>query len=340
MDILHDASLKPFNTLKIDVSVSRFCRIKSIDDLITVIGTDEYLKSKKTVLGGGSNIVLLKNIDGYVLHNEIAGIEIESETDTVVDLNVGGGENWHKLVQTCVENGWGGIENLALIPGTVGGAPVQNIGAYGVELKDVLLSVNCVDLMTGEKKVLSNADCQFDYRDSVFKHKLKNKYFIFSVLIRLHKFPKLNLAYGEITQRLLKNKIQEPTLIDVFHTICAIRTNKLPDPAILANAGSFFKNPIIPYSKFQQLADKFKSIPHYPAANNQIKLAAGWLIEQAGWKGRSLGPVRMFENQALVLINNGGNGQQVLQLAEQVKLAVGEKFQIELEIEPELLPSY
>ncbi len=339
MDILHDASLKPFNTLKIDVSASRFCKIKSIDDLISLIGTEEYLKSKKTVLGGGSNIVLLKNIDGYVLHNEIDGIEIESETDTSVDLSVGGGENWHKLVQTCVEKGWGGIENLALIPGTVGAAPVQNIGAYGVELKDVLLSVNCIDLMTGEKKVLSNADCKFDYRDSVFKQNLKNKYFIYSVVIRLHKFPKLNLAYGEITQQLLKNKIQDPTLMDVFHAICTIRTNKLPDPSILANAGSFFKNPIVSCSQFQQLTDKFKPIPHYPAANNQIKLAAGWLIEQAGWKGRSLGPVRMYENQALVLINNEGNGHQVLQLVEQVKLAVREKFQVELEIEPELLPS-
>lgn len=338
MQLLQHYSLRSFNTLKVEAKADFFCTITQVSDIAELAQQPAYLNSEKLVLGGGSNILLLGDYPGYVLHNTISGVTLESETDQYVDLRVGGGENWHALVQYCVAQGWGGIENLALIPGTAGAAPVQNIGAYGVELKDVLVSLCCVELNSGELKTLTNAECEFGYRDSVFKRQLKNQFLISSILIRLQKKPQLKLGYGEITQQLQLKNISQPDLQDVFDTICEIRAKKLPDPAVLPNAGSFFKNPLITATQFSVLTQQFDAIPHYPAPNQQIKLAAGWLIEQAGWKGKGLGAVRMYEKQALVLVNEGGSGADVIRLAQQVQQAVREKFQVELEIEPDVLP--
>jgi len=338
MEIQTNKSLQAYNTLNIDVSAECFCAIRDINELVELTRMPAYQSALKTVLGGGSNLLLKCDLPGFVLHNEINGKQVLAETSAEVELQVGGGENWHELVTYCVQRGWGGIENLALIPGTAGAAPVQNIGAYGVELKDVLISVECVDLVSGEVCNFSQTECEFGYRDSVFKRHFRHRFLISSIRIRLQKNPSLKLNYGEIQQQLQQKNILAPTLRDVFNVICEIRSNKLPDPATLPNAGSFFKNPVVKLNDYLRLEQQYGVLPHYPAGEGRVKLAAGWLIEQAGWKGKALGPVRMYERQALVLVNEGGTGQEVLQLAEAVRDSVLTKFNVLLEIEPDVMP--
>jgi UDP-N-acetylmuramate dehydrogenase len=283
------------------------------------------------ILGGGSNLLLTQNLLGLTIKNEIDGIEIMLENEHEVLVKVGGGVVWHQFVLWAVANGLGGIENLSLIPGTVGASPIQNIGAYGVELKDVFHSLDAYDLGTGEPCTFHQEECQFGYRDSVFKRELKGKFFIVNVNFRLQKHPKTNTAYGDIQRILQEWEIAKPTISDVSNAVIHIRQSKLPDPAVIGNAGSFFKNPELEPADFQRFKEKFPEAPNYPQADGRVKLPAGWLIEQAGWKGERIGDAGCHAKQALVLVNYGeAKGEEILALAEKIQASVLEKFGIAL----------
>lgn len=325
-------NLKKLNTLAIDSVAKYFSVIKSKEDLLSAISYAKENKLKIVILGGGSNVLLLAKIDALVLKNEIKGMSVIKETKTKAIISAYSGDTWSSFVSYAVTNKLYGIENLFLIYGTVGAAPVQNIGAYGVELKDVFLSLKAINLKTGKEKEFSREECQFGYRDSVFKKSLKDKYFIYQVSLNLSKKKSFKLDYGSIKTDLKAKGIKSPELKDVVFTIAEIRNSKLPNPYIIPNAGSFFKNPEISGAKFKALQKKYPDMPFYPLVA-KYKIPAGWLIESVGLKGKEFGPVSMYERQALILVNKGGSAKQVLALVTKVKREVKKKFGLDLELE-------
>ncbi|OWY22762.1 UDP-N-acetylmuramate dehydrogenase [Sphingobacteriales bacterium UPWRP_1] len=332
-------SLKPYNTFGIEVQARYFAHInhiQQVQELATSKGM--FTQMPKLPLGGGSNLLFTQNYNGLVLYNCLKGIAIDRESSQTVWLTVQGGEVWHELVQYCVAQNWGGLENLSLIPGSAGAAPIQNIGAYGVELKDVFVQLQAVHLASGEIHNFSNAECRFGYRNSIFKTAFKGQYFICSVTLQLKKNPQFNLQYGEVQRTLEQLGYINPTVQAVSHAICHIRNAKLPNPAELGNCGSFFKNPELETTTFEYLHRLHNTMPHYPAANGRMKIPAAWLIEQCGWKGRRIGNTGTHVNHALVLVNYGNaTGAEIKQLAESIQQSVLDRFGILLEPEVNIL---
>jgi UDP-N-acetylmuramate dehydrogenase len=324
--------LQAYNTFGLSAKAEFFDEFTSVDEL------DGYLKHNRNrellVIGGGSNILLTKNITGLVLKNNLKGIEVVNETPSEVIIKASAGETWHDLVLFSIENNYGGIENLSLIPGSVGAAPMQNIGAYGVEIKDVFKELEAYEIATGEIHVFTNKDCQFGYRESIFKRELKGKYVILSVSLRLNKSNEVNTSYGAIETRLKEMGISSPTIKDVSAAVIHIRKSKLPDPAEIGNSGSFFKNPVVNKEKFESLKKRYPALANYPIDENNIKLAAGWLIDNAGWKGKTLGNYGVHKDQALVLVNYGGaTGSDIYQLSRDILASIKDLYDIELERE-------
>ena len=333
----NNISLKPYNTFGIDVNANRFSKFSSIDELISVLAQRKE-EEPLLILGGGSNVLLTKSFEGLVLKNEIKGFEIIEETENEVVVEAGAGEVWHQFVINCIEHGFAGLENLSLIPGSVGASPMQNIGAYGVEIKDVFDHLLAFEISSGEMKRFNKEDCAFGYRESVFKNIYKNQFVICRVAFRLKKNPDINTSYGAIESELNKMGITSPSIRDVSNAVIAIRQSKLPDPAVLGNAGSFFKNPVVIESQVEQIKKTYPDIPNYPAENGKRKLAAGWLIETSGWKGKVIETCGVHKLQALVLVNYGGStGKQILNLSSQIIHDVEAKFGVTLEREVNIL---
>ena len=331
-------SLKKYNTFGIDVMAQYFAGFSTIEQLEELLEFEKLKinnpKSSTFILGGGSNILFTKNVEGVVLKNEIKGIETIGEDENYVYLKAGAGENWHQLVLYCINNNLAGMENLSLIPGNVGASPMQNIGAYGVEIKDVFHQLEAFHLL--EKKIVRFAkdDCKFGYRESIFKGELKDQFVILNVTYRLNKIPHFNTSYGAIEQELQSMGIKEFTIQAISQAVINIRSSKLPDPAVVGNAGSFFKNPEIDNEQFLNLRTAFSAIVGYDLHNGKTKLAAGWLIEQCGWKGKRVGNTGCYERQALVLVNYGGaTGKEVKTLAYAIIDSVEERFGVRLEAE-------
>lgn len=331
MNTTYNTSLKQYNSFGIDVSARQLSSFQSADELIELIkqlGTQQFM-----ILGGGSNILLTKDFDGYVLKNEISGIEVVHEDDRHVYVKAGAGENWHKFVLFCLDRDLAGVENLSLIPGNVGASPMQNIGAYGVEIKDVFYDLEAFHIKSGKVVTFSHADCEFGYRESVFKNKHKGEYVILSVTFQMNKIPEYNTSYGAIEDE-LQRMGKGVSIQTISQAVINIRTSKLPDPAKIGNAGSFFKNPTIPDEQFDKLRQAHPGVPAYPQGNGLVKIAAGWLIEQCGWKGYRKGDAGVHEKQALVLVNYGNaKGADIYELSEEIKKSVFDKFGVELERE-------
>jgi UDP-N-acetylmuramate dehydrogenase len=338
MSVLQESiSLKPYNTFGIPVNTRYFAEIVNEGDLVQLLSSGLIEEQKLLVLGGGSNILFTKDFNGLVIKVSIPGISSIEDGNNVI-VTSGAGVVWNDLVQHCVQRGFGGIENLSLIPGTVGASPIQNIGAYGVELKDVFESCVAYQVSTGRSKVFNYKDCRFGYRDSIFKNELKDQYIITSVSLKLSKSPNVNIQYGAIKEELANRNISSPTISDVSAVVSDIRVSKLPDPSTIGNAGSFFKNPVIDQAEFDPILEQFPEIVHYPAPNGKVKLAAGWLIEQCGFKGIVHGETGTWKNQALVLVNHGhATGQEVYSFSEQIIFAVNAKFHVKLEREVNIL---
>lgn len=329
-------SLKAYNTFGIDVRASSFIMVKEEVQLREIIRGG---KTIQLILGGGSNILLTKDIEGLVIKNDILGIEVVEESEESVIVRVGGGENWHDFVCWCLERDYGGVENLSLIPGTVGAAPIQNIGAYGVELKEVFVQLEAIELASGRTKVFTKSDCEFGYRDSIFKREAKGKYLISRVQLKLTKKEhQLHCEYGAVSNTLNAMGVDQPSIQTISKAIISIRSSKLPNPKTLGNSGSFFKNPEVEATQFNALQALFPNIVHYPLPNKKVKIPAGWLIEQCGWKGKRLGAVGSYEKQALVLVNYGGaKGHEVAKFANDIQNSVLEKFGILLVSEVNIL---
>ncbi|KKR69988.1 MAG: UDP-N-acetylenolpyruvoylglucosamine reductase [Candidatus Nomurabacteria bacterium GW2011_GWB1_40_7] len=330
MKILKDYSLFKLNTFGILANAKFFVGVESEKDLAELFNLSEFKQNKKMFLGGGSNVLFTKDFDGIVVLNKLKGVEIlENNADTVI-IRAMGGEIWHDLVMFAVNNGYWGIENLSSIPGTVGAAPMQNIGAYGAELKDCLESVEAYEIGAGKKKIFNKKECEFGYRDSVFKNELKGKYFISAITLKLDKKEKKNITYKVLADFFERNNIKVKNPKDVSDAVIFIRKSKLPDPKILGNAGSFFKNVFVDKGQLEKLRNKYPDIPHFEE-NEAIKIPAGWLIEQCGWKGKRIGNVGVHEKQALVLVNYGGaTGLEIMELANKIIISVKEKFGLEL----------
>jgi len=330
MHLQQNVSLKPYNTFGIDVPAELFTEVSKVDDLAEIT----QLPQRKHILGGGSNILLSQPVDGLVVHNKLKGIAVEKEDDNNVWLKVQSGEIWHDLVLHAVDHGWGGIENLALIPGTVGASPIQNIGAYGVEAKETIDSVTFWYWKEKTFLTYSNRDCAFGYRDSIFKHQLKDKVFITSVVYKLNKNPEYNTSYGAVKQELDNMGVFELSAKAIAYAVMNIRNSKLPDPKKIGNAGSFFKNPTISRKQYELLLAKYDSIPMYPVSNELIKIPAAWLIEHCGWKGYKKGDIGVHANQALVLVNYGNaKGKDIWKLSDDIVTTVKAEFNIVLERE-------
>lgn len=337
LQIQENVSLKNFNTFGIDTRARYFVEIAHEDELTELFADPQWQQTERLVLGGGSNMLMVSDFDGLVIRMNIRGIEHRISHDDVY-VEVGGGEVWNGLVNYCVDHGYAGIENLSLIPGSVGASPIQNIGAYGVELKDVFHSCRAFEIATGTFKSFSKEDCKFGYRESVFKAELKGLYIIVSVKFHLSLIPNLNIQYGAIGQELQNRGIVNPTIKDVSQVVAHIRVSKLPDPSTIGNAGSFFKNPVISAEEFATVQAKFPDVVNYPAADGGVKLAAGWLIEQCGWKGKTAGHTGTWKNQALVLVNHGGaTGQEVYDFSSQIIDSVYTKFGVTLQREVNII---
>lgn len=329
--IKSDVNLQPYNTLQIPATAHRFAEVTSTSQLQTILEEVSPEDKPLLVLGGGSNILFADDFEGTILHIKIAGKRIIKENDNHVWLEIGAGENWHETVRYCVEQGWGGIENLSLIPGTVGAAPIQNIGAYGVELEEVFEQLEAVHLESGEKHIFENDDCKFGYRDSIFKNELKGQYAVTTVVLKLSKVPDINSSYGAIQSELDERGITEPDISDISDIVVDIRNSKLPDPQKLGNAGSFFKNPIVDEELYQQILEEYPNVPGYSMGTGRTKVPAGWLIEEAGWKGKVVGNVGTYRQQALVIVNHGGaTGREILSLADNIQTSVKDQFGIAL----------
>jgi UDP-N-acetylmuramate dehydrogenase len=333
MNIQESISLKPFTTFGIDQKAKYFTRVGTLSELKAALLAAKEKQLPVFILGGGSNILLTRDIDALVIKLEIKGINLVKEEGDQLFVEVGAGEMWHELVLHSISQDWAGLENLSLIPGTVGASPMQNIGAYGVEIKDVFDSLQAMHRETLEMHSFDAKACQFGYRESVFKQTLKDQYVITSVTFRLSKTPKFHLEYGAIREVLAANGIEQPSIRAISDAVIQIRQSKLPDPKEIGNAGSFFKNPTISNTQFEALKAAYPSIPGYPSAEG-VKVAAGWLIEQAGWKGKRVGDVGVHTKQALVLVNyGGGSGKELKNLSEQIQASVFEKFGIHLQPE-------
>ena len=337
--ITRNVSLKAYNSFGIDVQAAMMTSVSSAQELKAVLSNETISNVPKLILGGGSNILFTADYPGLVILNNIKGITAKNIGQGDYLVTAGAGENWHQFVQHTVSMGWGGLENLSLIPGTVGAAPIQNIGAYGVEVKDVIHNVEAVSLKDGSIVTFSAADCHFGYRDSIFKRAAKGQFVITAVTFILTEHPILHTGYGAIEDELKKNHITQPSIADISKAVINIRSSKLPDPKNLGNAGSFFKNPEIDEHQFLSLKSEHPGIIAYPSGTpGQMKLAAGWLIEQCGWKGKQIGQVGMHAQQALVLVNYGGaTGRALLNHAELVRNSVHDKFGVMLEMEVNIL---
>lgn len=337
-NIQQDISLKPYNTFGIDVSAKLFGEFSSTEELKSILNDKKYSNEELLILGGGSNVLFTKNQNGLVLHNQIKGIEkVEEDEDSIV-LAGGSGNEWHEFVLHAINSDLGGLENMSLIPGSLGASPMQNIGAYGVEVKDHFEWLEAYHIESGEIHRFDNQKCEFGYRESVFKRALKGQYIIVKVAFRLAKHHQLNTSYGAIEQELEKLNLSSPTIKNVSDAVIKIRQSKLPDPKEIGNSGSFFKNPVIDNETFQKIKAQFPTIASYPSGSNKTKVAAGWLIDQAGWKGKTINNYGVHKNQALVLVNYGGaTGKQIYDLSTEIIQSVNEKYGIELEREVNIL---
>jgi len=329
IDIQANVSLTSFNTFGLAAKAKRFGVFRSIVELkegLAAKGEDDLL-----ILGGGSNILLTQDFDGLVLKNELKGIELLKEDEEHIWVKAMAGEDWHQFVLHCIEHDWAGIENMSLIPGTVGAAPMQNIGAYGVEIKDVFVQLEALEMSTQSLRTFSNVECEFGYRESVFKKDLKGQYVICSVTLKLRKEPVFNTSYGAIQETLDEMKISDLSIKAVSDAVIQIRQSKLPDPAKIGNSGSFFKNPVIEGIDFEGLKAEFPDIPGYKLETGEVKVPAAWLIEQAGWKGKTFGQIGVHKKQPLVLVNYGnGDGRDIQHLSQEIRSSVRKKFGIEL----------
>ncbi len=368
MKIEQNKSLRFLNTLGVDAAAKYFTKIRSVEEFRELAGDPRFSGEKKLILGGGSNILLTKDFDGWVVKNAIPGVAVTSETDSEVIVTVGAGEVWNDLVMGCIQKNYGGLENLSLIPGLTGAAPIQNIGAYGVELQDTFHELEAIEIHSGVLAKFNAVDCAFGYRDSIFKHKFQGQFLITSVSFKLKKLSapasryRFRIEYGDLRRTLDEMKIQDLSLKAVSDAVCQIRRAKLPDSKEIGNAGSFFKNPSVSQSQFKALAYEYPKMPHYLQQDETVKIPAGWLIEQCGWKGKTVGRVGCHKTQALVLVNYGGpntdqsersgdwgrpnyhsgkeiksfggaTGKEILEFSEAISQSVKEKFGIELSCE-------
>ncbi len=329
-------SLKSLNSFGIDVNADNFCSVENLNELF------KFLKTKPSnlfILGGGSNILFTKNVEGTVLHINLKGIEILKESNLFSEVKVSAGENWHDFVLWSIDKNLGGLENLSLIPGNVGTAPIQNIGAYGVELKDNFVSCEAINLSTLEIETFTNLECKFGYRNSIFKSEKRGKYIIISVTFKLtNKNHNIKTSYGDIKKQLEKNSIKHPTIKDISDAVILIRKSKLPDPKVIGNAGSFFKNPIINSKTFSTIIKQFPNIPNYKISKEEIKIPAGWLIEKAGFKGKKFNNYGVHDKQALVLVNYGNaSGKEILELSKLIQKTIITIFGIKLEREVNII---
>lgn len=333
MELKTDFSLKNYNTFGIEAKAKQFVAVHSIAELKTVL--EQYPTQKKFVLGGGSNMLLTQDIDALVIHVDLKGKKIIKETEEFVWVESQAGENWHEFVLWTIHQNFGGLENMSLIPGNVGTTPVQNIGAYGTEIKDTLQSCEAIAIANQEIKTFTKIECNFGYRESIFKNEVKDQYIITSVVFKLtKKNHKINISYGDIKGELAKSNIENPSLIDVSNAVIAIRQGKLPDPKELGNSGSFFKNPILLKSDFDKIHQKFPEIKFYEISESQVKIPAGWLIEQAGFKGKRFGDAGIHKNQALVLVNYGNaTGLEILNVSKNIQKTIFKIFGIHIEAE-------
>jgi len=335
MKLQHNISLKDFNTFGIDANAKNYVSITSKEDLKNVIA-----KTKEIfVLGGGSNLLLTKDIDLLVVHINTKGITVKEINPNEVHVRAEAGENWHEFVLWCISKNFGGLENLSLIPGNVGTCPIQNIGAYGIEVKDTITEVNAIEICSGKLKTFTNSACEFNYRNSIFKNELKHKFIITSVTFKLtQKKHSLNYSYGAIKNELELHKITEPTIKDISKAVIKIRNSKLPDTKKIGNSGSFFKNPVVHHDHFKTLKNQYPNIPSYALSEKEYKIPAGWLIEQCGFKGKRFGETGSHQNQALVLVNYGNaTGQEVYDFAQKIQKTVLTTFSIALEIEVNII---
>ena len=338
MNIIANYPLLKLNTFGVDVKAKYFVSINTVNELIELTKTKVFKDSQLLILGGGSNILFTKDFDGLVILNNIKGKEIIDQTQESIFLKIGAGENWHELVMYTVDNGWGGIENLSLIPGNTGTAPMQNIGAYGVEIKETFVELEALEISSGKIVKFNNSDCEFGYRESVFKNKMKNQYIILNITLELKKNPVLNINYGDVKAILESQNINNPSIKDVSDAIISIRQSKLPDPKIIGNSGSFFKNPIVSLNQLELIKKKYPNVVNYKINENEFKIAAGWMIERAGWKGKKFNNYGVHEKQALVLVNYGlANGMEIFNLSEEIILDIKDKFGITLEREVNII---
>ncbi|WP_298902380.1 UDP-N-acetylmuramate dehydrogenase [uncultured Psychroserpens sp.] len=337
MQIQNNISLKPYNTFGIDVKAKQFVSVNSVEDLKAIYALEHT--PNKFILGGGSNMLLTKDVDSLVIHLNIKGKDIIAKSDSEVLVQAMAGENWHEFVLWTLEKDFGGLENLSLIPGNVGTSPIQNIGAYGVELKDVFHSCDALNLDTLNIETFTKEDCGFDYRNSIFKQQAKGKYIIVSVVFNLSvNVHSLHTNYGAIQSELERMQVSKPTIKDVSKAVIAIRESKLPNPKEIGNSGSFFKNPIISSKDFLKLKENFPDVPHYIVSKDDVKIPAGWLIEYAGFKGKTFGTYGVHKKQALVLVNYGGsNGSDILKLSALIQDTVARIFDINIEAEVNII---
>ena len=328
MDFSKNISLKKYNTFGLNINAKLFCEIKSQDNLHELLNTIEYKNNKSLIIGGGSNILFVCDYDGLIIKNNLIGKEIISDNEKSTTIRVGAAENWHSFVLWSIKRNLCGIENLSLIPGSVGASPIQNIGAYGVEVKDFIVSVEGINLKTKKSFTLKNSECNFKYRESIFKNKLKDKVIITHVNFKLSKIPINNTKYGEIMEEIKRLKLPISPQ-NICKAVINIRTRKLPDPKIIGNIGSFFKNPIVSNSFFLKTQKKFPEIIGYKISKNKTKVAAGWLIDQCGWKGYRKEDAGVHKNQALVLVNYGNaSGREIILLSKEIQQSVKDKFEI------------
>lgn len=338
MQVQENVSLKQYNTFGIEAAARWFSSFTSQNELQELLALQQQKSTNRLILGGGSNMLLTKDVDGIVMKNEVKGIEVVNEDHEFIYLRSGAGENWHQLVQYAVQQNWGGLENLSLIPGNVGASPMQNIGAYGVEIKEVMNELQALHIHDQQLVTFSNADCAFGYRESVFKRKFKNEFVILNVTYKLRKQPVYHISYGAIQQELEKMGVKELSVKAISDAVIQIRSSKLPDLKVTGNAGSFFKNPSVSIHQYQQLKQEFPEIVAYPNADGTFKLAAGWLIEQCGWKGYRKGDAGCHAKQALVLVNYGSAaGSEIVALSKEITESVQKKFQVTLETEVNII---
>jgi UDP-N-acetylmuramate dehydrogenase len=336
MDILKNQSLLHYNSFGINAQTAYFANVQTIDDIKEGL---EFARDKRLlILGGGSNLLILKDWDGLAMHIDLQGIEKLGEDNQYYYVRAAAGQNWHQFVRYCISQNLAGIENLSLIPGSVGAGPMQNIGAYGVEIKDVFYELEAMDRENYSIRKFSKDECQFDYRSSIFKTHAKDQYIILNVTFKFLRNPLINTSYGAIEERLAQMGVKNPRIKDISDAVIYIRESKLPDPSKIGNAGSFFKNPVVSFAQYEQLKYKYPSVSAYPQSNGTVKIAAGWLIEQSGWKGKRFDNYGVHVNQALVLVNYGGaKGQEIYDLSENIVQDIKAKFGIELEREVNMI---